>query len=136
MADSSSPRIDRPAIPAEYGISKASEFVDWSHIEDRLERDKVYWVATVGQGGRPRVRPIDGTYLDDVIILEGEAEVMTGMGNELAERLAEASNAKFPEYGVTPPAVYKTRGAIAIRPRKVITWTDISRDPTRFSFDR
>ncbi len=167
MADSSPPRIDRPAIPAEYGISQASEFVDWSHIEDRLERDKVYWVATVGQGGRPRVRPIDGTYLDgvlyvggspetawvrelaanpnvsvhldgldDVIILEGEAEVLTGMGEEVAERLAEASNAKFPEYGVTPSAVYVKRGAIAIRPRKVITWTDISRDPTRFSFDR
>ena len=167
MTESSIPRVDRPAIPAEYGTSKASEFVDWSHIEDRLERDKVYWVATVGPGGRPRVRPIDGTYLDgvlyvggspetgwvrelaanpnvsvhldgldDVIILEGEAEVMTGMGDELAERLAAASNAKFPEYGVTPPAVYKSRGAIAIRPRKIITWTDISKDPTRFSFDR
>jgi hypothetical protein len=24
---------------------------------------------------------------------------------------------------------------IAIRPRKVIAWTDISRDPTRFTFD-
>ena len=166
MGDTSSPRIDRPAIPAEYGTSKASEFVGWSHIEDRLERDKVYWIATVGPSGRPRVRPIDGTYLDgvlyvggspetgwvrelatnpsvsvhldgldDVIIVEGDAEFMTGMGDALAERLAAVSNAKFPEYGVTPPAVYKSRGAIAIRPRKVITWTDIAKDPTRFSFD-
>ncbi|MCA1570390.1 MAG: pyridoxamine 5'-phosphate oxidase family protein [Chloroflexi bacterium] len=167
MADRSAPRIDRPAIPASYGVTAASEFVDWAHVEERLTRDKVYWIATVSGAGRPRVRPIDGTYLDgvlyvggspetrwvaelgtnsnvsvhldgldDVIILEGEAEVMTGMGDELAERLAEASNAKFPEYGATPPSVYQRRGAIAIRPRKVISWTDITRNPTRFSFDR
>jgi hypothetical protein len=34
------------------------------------------------------------------------------------------------------PAFYTTNGAIAIRPRKVITWSDITRDPTRFRFDR
>jgi hypothetical protein len=32
-------------------------------------------------------------------------------------------------------AAYKRSGAIAIRPRKVITWSDISKDPTRFRFD-
>lgn len=57
------------------------------------------------------------------------------MGDELAQRLAAASNAEFPEYGVTPPALYKSHGAIAIRPRNVITWTDLAKDPTRFSFD-
>lgn len=158
-------RIDRPGIPASYGTSKASEFVEWSHIEDRLIRDRVYWIATVGEGGRPRVRPIDGVYVDgaiyvggspetrwvrkaatnphvsihldgvdDVIIAEGEAEVMNGMGDEPAERLAQASNAKFPEYRMTA-AVYRSRGAIAIRLRKIISWTDITRNPTRFRFD-
>jgi hypothetical protein len=75
---------------------------------------------------------LDG--VDDVVILEGEADVMTPMGDRLAERLAAASNAKFPEYKLTP-AVYKSRGAIAIRPRKVVTWSDITRNPTRFRFD-
>lgn len=41
-----SPRIDRPAIPPAYGASKATEFVDWSHIDDRLTRDRVCWIAT------------------------------------------------------------------------------------------
>jgi Pyridoxamine 5'-phosphate oxidase len=108
-ASVSAPRIDRPAIPASYGTSKASEFVDWSHVEERLRADRVYWVATVGRGGRPRVRPIDGVYVDrviyvggspetrwvgeladnphvsvhldgvdDVVIVEGEAEIMSG----------------------------------------------------------
>ena len=159
------PRVDRPEIPAEYGVSKATEHVDWSHVEERLAADRVYWIATVGPGARPRVRPIDGLYVDgviyvggspktrwiqeitanpqvsihldgvdDVVIVEGEAEVLTKNSDELAERLAAASNAKFPEYGMTA-ASYKGPGPVAIRPRKVIAWTDFTKDPTRFRFD-
>ena len=157
-------RVDRPAIPAEYGTSKASEFVDWTHVEDRLTADRVYWVATVDLRGRPSVRPIDGLYLDgviyvggspetrwvrdiavnracavhldgldDVIMVEGIAEVLTGMDEDLAGRLAAASNAKFPEYRMKAE-FYRDNGAIAIRPSTVVTWTDITRDPTRFTF--
>ena len=159
------PRIDRPAIPAEYGITKAKRHVEWSHIEERLAGDRVYWIATVGSGGRPRIRPIDGLYLDgviwvggshetrwvreladnphvavhldgidDVVIVDGVAETLTTVDDETAERLVSASNAKFPEYGMQA-SFYVSNGAIAIRPRKVISWTDISSDPTRFTFD-
>jgi len=158
------PRIDRPEIPAEYGTSKATEHVEWGHVEDRLTTDRVYWIATVGPGGRPRVRPIDGVYVDgviyvggspktrwvrelagnshvsvhldglgEVVIVEGEAEVLAGVDDELAGRLAAALNAKYPEYGMTR-AFYRANGAIAITPRKVIAWTAISKDPTRFRF--
>lgn len=158
--------VDRPAIPAEYGVGSAREHVPWAHVEERLSADRVYWVVTVGSAGRPRVRPIDGVYLDgmifvggspktrwiqdlegnpnvaihlasvdDVVIVEGEAEVMRSMDRSLAERVAAASNAKFPEYRQTPE-VYVSRGAIVIRPRKVVTWSDITRNPTRFRFDR
>ena len=159
------PRVDRPAIPAEYGITRARRHVEWSHVEERLTADRVYWIATVGAGGRPRIRPIDGVFLDgaiwvggspetrwvqeltgnphvsvhldgvdDVIVVDGDAEVRTALAQDLAERLAAASNAKYPEYGLTA-AFYLRSGAIAIRIRKVISWTDISRDPTRFTFD-
>ena len=158
------PRVDRPEIPREYGTSKATEHVEWGHVEDRLTADRVYWIATVGPVGRPRVRPIDGVYVDgaiyvggspktrwvrelganpnvsvhldglgEVVIVEGDAEVLAGVGDELASRLAAASNAKYPEYGMTPD-FYRANGAIAITPRKVIAWTDISKDPTRFRF--
>ena len=154
-----------PAIPAEYGVTKATEFVDWKHVEDRLAADRVYWIATVGNGGRPRIRPIDGLYLDgaiyvggspetrwvqevranrhvsihldgvdDVVIIDGVAETLRHVDDDLAERLAAASNAKFPEYGMTA-AFYKTNGAIAVRLRKVIAWTEFTRDPTRFRFE-
>ena len=33
-------------------------------------------------------------------------------------------------------ASYKGPGPIAITPRKVIAWTDFTKDPTRFRFDR
>lgn len=159
------PRVDRPAIPSEYGTSKATEFLDWSHCEERLITDRVYWLATIGSDGRVRVRPVDGLFVDGVIYvggspktrwvrdvaansnvavhldgvdrvltLDGAVEVITEMGDELAERLAAASRAKFPEYRMTA-AFYRANGAIAIRPRTVIAWTDITRDPTRFRFD-
>lgn len=158
------PRVERPAIPPEYGASRASEFVDWNHVEERLTKDRVYWIATVGPDGRPSVRPVDGLYvdgvlwvggspatrwirdlatnphvavhldgLDDVIIVEGTVEVLETVDADLAERLAAASKAKFPEYGVTA-AVYRKRGAIAIRPGSVVSWTHIAKDPTRFRF--
>ena len=113
----------------------------------------------------PRIRPIDGLYLDgaiyvggspetrwvqevranrhvsihldgvdDVVIIDGVAETLMPIDDDLAERLAAASNAKFPEYGMTA-AFYKTNGAIAVRLRKVIAWTEFTRDPTRFRFE-
>jgi nitroimidazol reductase NimA-like FMN-containing flavoprotein (pyridoxamine 5'-phosphate oxidase superfamily) len=161
---STTPRVDRPGIPLDYGMSKAREHFDWARVEERLAGDRVYWVATVGTSGRPRVRPIDGLYvdgviyvggspetrwvreigvnphvsvhldgLDEIIIVEGDAEVLHGLDEGLAARLAAASNAKFPEYRMTA-ASYTANGAIAIRPRKVIAWTDITKDPTRFRF--
>lgn len=159
------PRVDRPEIPAAYGVSKAREHVEWSYVEERLTRDRVYWIATSGPSGRPRVRPIDGLYVDgviyvggspetrwvrevaanphvsihldgvdDVVIAEGDAEVLTTVDDELAKRLAAASNAKFPEYGMTPES-YAGGGVIAIRSRKVVAWTDFTKNPTRFTFD-
>ena len=75
---------------------------------------------------------LDG--VDDVVIVEGEAELMMGADPELAERLAAASNAKFPEYGMTAES-YKGPGPFAIRPRNVVAWTNFATDPTRFRFE-
>jgi uncharacterized pyridoxamine 5'-phosphate oxidase family protein len=159
------PRVDRPEIPAEYGVGRATGIVDWRHVEDRLAGARVYWIATVGPMGRPRVRPVDGLFVDgvlyvggsprtrwvrelsanpnvsvhldmldgDVVIVEGEAEVLQENSDEFAARMAAVSNDKYPEYGMTAD-IYKGPGPIAIRPRKVIAWTDFTKDPTRFRF--
>jgi hypothetical protein len=158
------PIVDRPAIPAEYGVRKAKDWVDWSHVEQRLAEARVYWVTTVSGGGQPHVRPIDGLYLDgiiyvggsmetrwvrdllentrvtvhldgvqDVVIVEGEAVLMQGADDELAQRLADASNAKF-GCGMTADSFREGPGPFAIRPRKVVAWTDFMANPTRFRF--
>ena len=156
------PRAERARIPAEYGVSKAKAFVDWQYVADRFTQERVYWLAVTDERGRPHVRPVDGLHVDgvlyvggspkarwvglvgtqptvtvhlagdDVLIWEGEAEVLRDISDELAARLAAASNAKFPEYAMTPDA-YRS-GVIAIRPRKVICWTEFTKDPTRFRF--
>ena len=162
MTSTNGLRVDRPAIPAEYGVKRAKEWVEWSHVEERLTADRVYWVVTVGPGSRPRVRPVDGLYvdgriwiggspkarwvqdiaanpsvsvhlgsIDDVVIVEGEAEMLTSVDPETAERLASASAAKF-GYGMKAED-YEKGGAIAVRPRKVVAWTDFMKNPTRFT---
>jgi nitroimidazol reductase NimA-like FMN-containing flavoprotein (pyridoxamine 5'-phosphate oxidase superfamily) len=160
------PRIDRPEIPAEYGVGKATGHVDWAHVEERLDAARVYWIATVGPGRRPRVRPIDGMYVDgviyvggspetrwvrdlaanpsvsvhldtldgDVVIVEGDAAILESNSDAFAQRMAAASNAKYPEYGMTA-ASFRGPGPIAITPRKVVAWTNFMKDPTRFRFD-
>ena len=83
MVRAGEPRVDRPEIPAEYGIARASGHVDWRHVEERLDAARVYWIATVGAGGRPRVRPVDGMYVDGVMYVGGSLE--TRWVRDLAE---------------------------------------------------
>ena len=66
------PTLDRPDIPREYGIPKTSEgLLPWSHLDQRLAEATVYWVATSGPGGVPRVRPLDGLWHDGVLYVGG-----------------------------------------------------------------
>ena len=83
----------------------------------------------------PRVAVnVDGT--SDVVILEGDAELLEqGAGPELAVTLAELSNAKYPQYGMTPES-YTGPGPFAIHPRVAFAWTSFPKDVTRFRFDR
>ena len=66
------PTADRPAIPSEYGIPATTEgLLPWGHIDGRLRDASVYWLATSGPGGVPRVRPVDGLWLDGVLYVGG-----------------------------------------------------------------
>jgi general stress protein 26 len=138
--------------------------VPWSHVEARLTQTRVYWLATINSAGRPYVRPVDALYVDgmifvggspetrwmqnlrenpeasvhldgvdDVAIIEGVVETVTP-DRPQAERLASASNAKFPEYGMTV-ASYEGQPTVAVRPRRAYAWTAFPKDVTRFRFE-
>ena len=141
-----------------------SGLLDWSHVERRLTEARVYWVATIAPGGRPHVRPLDGLYVEgrlyvggspetrwvrnlegnpeasvnldaapDVVILEGVFE-RPRPDPGLAARLAAASNAKYPEYGMKP-SDYEGPGVLAFRPRVAFAWAAFPKDVTRFRFE-
>jgi Pyridoxamine 5'-phosphate oxidase len=109
---------------------------------DGLWHDGVLYI-----GGSPETRwardlqanPRVAVHLDggtDVVILEGEAELLEkGVGPELAKTLADLSNAKYPQYGMTPE-MYAGPGPFAIRPTVGFGWTDFPKDVTRFHFAR
>lgn len=162
------PTLDRPVIPREYGIPATTDgLLPWAHAEARLREATVYWIATCGPEGRPRIRPLDGLWHDgvlyvggspetrwardlgqnpqvsvhldggaDVLILEGEAELLEhGVSRELAVTLAALSNAKYPQYGMTPE-MYGGPGPYAIRPTIGFGWTAFPADVTRYRWGR
>ena len=108
--------------------------------------DGLYVDGVLYVGGDPRTRwvrniaanaPVS-VHLDegyDVVILEGEAEILDGVAPETAERLAAASSEKYPEYGMTAEN-YSGPGPIAIRPRRGLGWKAFPKDVTRYRFDR
>jgi hypothetical protein len=69
------PRADRPRMPKAYGVpAKGGPLVAWSDVERRLTEATVYWVSTAGPDGRPRVRPVDGLYVDGTLYVGGSPE--------------------------------------------------------------
>ena len=69
------PTADRPRIPKEYGIPSSTKgLLPWAHLDERLAEATVYWLATSGPGGVPRVRPLDGLWHDGVLYVGGSPE--------------------------------------------------------------
>lgn len=63
------PRADRPAMPAGYGVDPTitPDMVPWSWAEGELERSRNYWLSTAGPNGRPHAAPVWGVWLDGAL---------------------------------------------------------------------
>ena len=68
----------------------------------------------------------------EAIIVEGEVEIEKP--TEQAARLADASFAKYPQYGRIDPSLYMA-GVSVLRPRRVLAWTSFTENATRFRFE-
>ena len=143
-------------IPTEYG--SPSRTLVWADVRTRLEDSERYWLATRGVDGRPHTVPIDGLWLDDAcwfggtqtvwrrnlladgraglhlpdadaaVIVEGVCEMVKPDASMVA-RLVEGSKKK---YGYSVPASAYEGGVWRLRPQKVMSWSSIAEDATRF----
>ena len=70
-----SPTADRPRMPSDYGMPLSDQGLKrWEDVETRWTEAKVYWLATSGPGGLPRVRPLDGLFVDGLLYVGGSPE--------------------------------------------------------------
>jgi general stress protein 26 len=135
--------------------------LSWDYVEERMVAALSYWVATVRPDGRPHLTPVWGVWVngafyfgsgpetrkvrnlsenphvavhpegDDVVILEGVAEMITNPDPALAEEVSAASTAK---YGMGSHGI---EGSYAVRPRVMLAWTGsgFPNTATRWVFD-
>ena len=156
------PVAEKPEIPSEYG--NPTTRLGWDEVEQKLKDAPVYWIASTRPDGRPHVIPRDGTWIDgglyyggspqtvhfrnisknpevvahigdgqEVVIVEGAIEIEKPSKEE-AERIADESFAKYPQYGRMDPTVYMN-GVSVLRPRRVLAWTNFTENATRFRFE-
>lgn len=66
------PTPERPHAPRSYAFSgEAAGQLPWKHAEERLERARVYWLATTRPDGRPHVTPLWGAWVAGALYLDG-----------------------------------------------------------------
>lgn len=66
------PQATRPQAPTVYAFSKNIEpLLPWSHVVERLESARNYWLATTRPDGRPHVTPLWGVWLDTALYFDG-----------------------------------------------------------------
>lgn len=68
------------------------------------------------------------------IIVEGDVRHETPE-RDVAQRLPGVSNTKYAHYGMEQTAhLYTSRGTCALKARRVLAWTNLPEDATRFLF--
>jgi hypothetical protein len=147
------------SLPPAYGTPTTT--LAWSEVESRLVSSAAYWLVTTRPDGRPHAVPVDGIWWGDSavfggspetvhirnlradpravlhtesasspVIVEGTADWWVPQPEETVE-LGKASQRK---YGyVASPHAYRS-GTWRLRPRRVLAWTVLYEDATRFVF--
>jgi len=154
------PVAEQLPLPSSYG--SPNRLLVWTSVEQRLVESLHYWLATVRRDGTPHVVPVDGMWLDggcyfggdpatvhirnlrrdsratlhledgeSAVIVEGAAAWVTPP-KTVARRLAAAAKAK---YGYAQSAASYQEGVWRLQPVKVLAWTTLYVDATRFRFE-
>jgi rhodanese-related sulfurtransferase len=151
-------------LPPAYG--NPSKPLKWKAVQEQLEKAPNYWFASVRRSGRPHVVPRDGVWVDDACyyggspatvhsrIIQHNPSVTMHIGDgisavivegrvtrvkpdrRLAEVLAKGAE-KYKHYGYNMSAEqYMALEISALRADKILAWTNLPENATRFRFER
>jgi hypothetical protein len=156
----SNPVVSRPYIGhEEYGIPKTMKgTLPWSHVVERLEKAKNYWIGTVGRDGSPHTRPTWGVWVDDTLYFGGGPN--TRWSRNLAEnpnvtvhlesgddvvilegrvgRITDPNDPQVTRVDDAYEAKYKMRHGVpfwVLKPSKALAWSEFPKNTTRWTFE-
>ncbi|MEW5961590.1 MAG: pyridoxamine 5'-phosphate oxidase family protein [Chloroflexota bacterium] len=153
------PEPDRPYVP-EYGIPTSLEgTLPWSHVSERLEQSRNYWVGTTSPAGQPHVVPVWGVWLKGILYFGGgphtrwsrhlaanpQVAVHLESGDDVVilegtvERLTNPDHPLLAQVDDAYEAKYRLRHGPPIwvlRPQVAFAWNDFPRNATRWRFDK
>jgi Pyridoxamine 5'-phosphate oxidase len=159
------PAVDRPMMPAGYGVpATADGQLPWSYVDERMTAARNYWVGTTRPDGRPHAMPMWGLWMDGrfyfatdrgsrkarnlthdaatVVHLESgdEVVILEGHAEEVtdAARRAAFDGAYQAKYGVAMADVPGDLSIWAVTPRVALAWQerDFPGSATRWVLDR
>ena len=159
---SAKPVASRAILPADYGLPEDSPLLPWEEVAVRISKALHYWISTASKRAVPIARPIDGMWVNNAlyfgghedgrwrrnvranpnvcvtleeaesaVIMEGTVTVETPDA-DLAAALNADAVAKY-EWATPGVEQYQAQTCV-LRPRKVLAWTLLYRDATRFVF--
>ncbi len=149
--------VSRPHIRG-YGVPETlTGVLPWSHVEERLERSRNYWVATANADGEPHATAVWGVFVDGVLHFGGGPEtrwsrnlsvnprvsVHLESGDDVVilegtvERLVDPADPAMTRIDDAYEAKYDMRHGPPIwvlRPRVAFAWTEFPKTTTRWRF--
>jgi len=155
-----SPAASRPYIGhEEYGIPKTMDgALPWSHVVERLEKAKNYWIGTVSPAGHPHTMPTWGAWVDNTLYFGGGPN--TRWSRNLAEnphvsvhlesgddvvilegtvgRITDPNDPQVTRVDDVYEAKYNMRHGIpfwVLKPAKMLAWTKFPTTATRWVFE-
>lgn len=151
------PAATRPHAPG-YGIPETVKgTLPWSHVRERMERSRNYWVVTVRPDGQPHAVPVWGAWVDDALYFGGGPEtrwvrnlqanprvaVHLEDGNDVVILEGQATPLTDPKHPLVPrlDSAFKAKYEMSfeppcwvLKPRVVFAWSAFPNDATRWVF--
>ncbi|MFN0084706.1 MAG: pyridoxamine 5'-phosphate oxidase family protein [Blastocatellia bacterium] len=152
-------------MPKEYGIPKDRKgLLPWSHVTERMETAKHYWIATSGPDGAPHATPVDGVWIEDRLYFGGSPQtkwrrnlaanqaaclhladptdvvILHGEAQQ-SSKIDRAMLERIAEesnkkygYGMSADQLEALGGVLVFAPRVVMAWKAFPKDATRWEF--